>query len=72
MSTADKPVRPWQEIAEEASREKDFNRLQQLAEELERSLQERDKQLQSGHISAWQTKEPDLRARYLPVATPDE
>jgi hypothetical protein len=72
VSSEDKKPRPWQEIAEEASREKDFNRLQLLAEELERSLQERDRQLQSERISAWQTKEPDLPARDLPFAPPDE
>jgi hypothetical protein len=35
--------RPWQEIEEEASGERDPNRIQQLAEELSRALEERDK-----------------------------
>ena len=38
-----KPVRLWQEIAQEALREKDSKRFKQLAEELERALDARDK-----------------------------
>lgn len=45
MSAADKPLRPWQEIAEQAAREKDPSRLIELSKELERALKERDKQL---------------------------
>lgn len=37
-----KPARSWQEIAAEASREKDPQRLIQLTQELERALEERD------------------------------
>jgi hypothetical protein len=42
MSTADKPFRTWQEIAEEASREQDPKRLAELSEEMERAFTERD------------------------------
>ncbi len=45
MSENEKPTRSWQEIAEEASREKDSKRLEQLSEELERALDERAKKL---------------------------
>jgi hypothetical protein len=41
-----KPLRPWQEIADEAAQETDPKRLIELAKELERALAERDKQLQ--------------------------
>jgi hypothetical protein len=37
--------RTWQEIVEEASRERDPERLQLLSEELERVLEERSKKL---------------------------
>jgi hypothetical protein len=37
-----KPARSWQEIAAEASREKDPQRLIQLTQELERAFEERD------------------------------
>ncbi len=37
------PARTWQVIAEEASHEKDPQKLLQLAKELERALDERDK-----------------------------
>jgi hypothetical protein len=52
MSAADKPVRPWQQIEEEASRERDPNRLQQLSDELARALDERDKELKRKEQSA--------------------
>jgi hypothetical protein len=41
----DEPRRTWQQIAEEASRELDGNKLQKLSEELERALDERAKGL---------------------------
>jgi uncharacterized membrane protein (DUF106 family) len=41
----EKLIRTWQEIAEEASREKDPEKLQKLSEELERALDERAKRL---------------------------
>jgi hypothetical protein len=37
-----KSKRSWQEIAAEASVEKDFNRLQRLTDELAQALDERD------------------------------
>lgn len=37
-----KPCRPWQEIAAEASSEKDAQKLNQLINELNASLDERD------------------------------
>jgi hypothetical protein len=40
----EKPFRHWREIAEEASREKDPKKLNDLAEELDRALTERDNQ----------------------------
>lgn len=40
-----KPSRTWCEIAEEASREQDSDRLQKLTEELERALDERRRKL---------------------------
>jgi uncharacterized membrane protein (DUF106 family) len=40
-----KSTRTWQEIAEEASREQDPEKLQKLAEELERALDERRRKL---------------------------
>jgi hypothetical protein len=52
MSTADKPVRSWQEIAAEAARETDPNRIVELSEELARALEERDRQLKSNVQSA--------------------
>jgi hypothetical protein len=39
------PERSWQEIAEEASHEHDPKRLAELSQELERALEQRDKQL---------------------------
>jgi hypothetical protein len=38
MEREDKPLRTWREIAEEASREKDPDRLKKLAEELLEAL----------------------------------
>ncbi len=43
MTAASNVARTWQQIAEEASHETDPNRLQELAEELERALDARDK-----------------------------
>lgn len=45
MADEEKPVRSWQEIAEEASRERDPDKLHKLSEELERALDERAKRL---------------------------
>ena len=42
-----KPLRSWQEIAEEASHERDPEKLSALAKELEEALAERDKDLQT-------------------------
>ena len=43
MFSADRnPDRTWQEIAEEASRERDPKRLNELAKELSRALDRRD------------------------------
>jgi hypothetical protein len=39
--------REWQDIAAEASHEQDPTRLVELTRELERALEERDKQLQN-------------------------
>ena len=47
-----RPVRTWQEIAAEASREKDPKKLMELTHELERALEERDAKLGLGHKSA--------------------
>ncbi len=47
MPQDDKPKRTWREIAEEASREEDSEKLQKLAEELERALDERRRDLKS-------------------------
>jgi hypothetical protein len=47
VSEIEKPIRTWQEIAEEASREHNRERLQKLSEELERALDERAKRLQT-------------------------
>lgn len=51
-----KPVRSWQEIAEEASRETDPKKLQELAKELELAFVERDRkpvpQPTCGHATA--------------------
>jgi hypothetical protein len=41
------PKREWQDIAAEASHEKDPTRLVELTNELERALEERDKQLKN-------------------------
>lgn len=51
MSEADrKPTRTWQEIAEEASHERDSDRLAKLTQELEQALDTRDKKpVQSEH-----------------------
>jgi hypothetical protein len=43
-----KSNRTWRDIAEEASREQDPEKLQKLAEELERTLDERRKELHPG------------------------
>jgi hypothetical protein len=40
-----KPTRTWQQIAEEASREQDPEKLRGLAKELERALDERRRKL---------------------------
>jgi hypothetical protein len=40
-----KPVRSWQEIAQEALREKDPKRFEELARELELALDVRDRKL---------------------------
>ena len=40
-----KPVRSWQEIAQEALREKDPKRFEELAKELEHALDARDRKL---------------------------
>ena len=45
MSDEGKLVRTWQEIAAEASREKDPNKRQELAIELELALDVRDRKL---------------------------
>jgi hypothetical protein len=37
------PARKWQEIAAEAAKEADSEKLRRLAEELERALDDRDK-----------------------------
>jgi hypothetical protein len=54
MSNDDgQPVRPWQEIVEEASRERDPDKLEQLSKELTRALEERDNKLPpQGRFSA--------------------
>jgi hypothetical protein len=49
----DPPQRTWQEIIEEASRERDPNKLKLLSEELERVLDERAKKL---HAESEQSK----------------
>jgi hypothetical protein len=53
MDCADKnvPPRSWQEITQEASHETNLNRIAELAEELNRALQERDEKL-NGEKSA--------------------
>ena len=43
MAEAKKPGRPWQEVAEEASRELDSKRLAELTNELTLALDELDK-----------------------------
>ena len=46
MSQSDgKPIRPWHEIAEEASRETDNKKLIGLADELARAFDDRDKKM---------------------------
>jgi hypothetical protein len=45
MSNDDKRVRSWQEIAAEASRERDPKKRQELAIELELALDMRDRKL---------------------------
>ena len=49
MSDDEHLVRSWQEIAEEASHERDPKKLNDLSEELERALDERAKKL---HLTA--------------------
>jgi hypothetical protein len=46
VSDNGRPLRSWQQIAEEASREKDPKKFQQLANELELAFDERDRKLQ--------------------------
>ena len=45
MSDKEKPNRSWREIAEEASREADPEKLHKLSIELERALDERARRL---------------------------
>ena len=45
VSETNKPIRSWQEIAEEAFREQNPERLRKLSEELEMALDERAKKL---------------------------
>lgn len=45
MAEVEKPIRPWRQIAEEASRERDPEKLQKLTVELERALDERARRL---------------------------
>ena len=53
MSSDDhSPRRSWQEIAAEASREKDPKKLMELTQELERALEERDAKLGLGRRPA--------------------
>lgn len=48
MSNAEvKSTRPWQEIAAEAAKETDSERLIALAAELDRALEERDRALKN-------------------------
>ena len=47
MSPGKQSPRPWQVIAEEASHETNRERVIELAEELDRALEERDKELSS-------------------------
>jgi hypothetical protein len=42
VSSDNEPVRSWQEITEEASRERDPKRMQELAKELELAFEARD------------------------------
>ncbi len=55
MSTRKKPSRSWQDIAGEASRERDPGKLLELTRELEQALDERDKvkppQAERPHVS---------------------
>lgn len=53
-------VRTWQEIAEEASREKDPKRLIELTAELERVMAERDERIKKN--SACSSVAPELKA----------
>jgi hypothetical protein len=52
MAQDGKGVRTWQEIAAEASREKDPEKLKALSRELERAFAERDAKLGIGPKSA--------------------
>jgi hypothetical protein len=45
--SANHPARTWQEIAAEASKEQDSEKLIALAAELERALEERDRALRA-------------------------
>jgi hypothetical protein len=45
-NTAGKPARGWQEIAADAGKESNRDKLQQLSEELDRALEERREYLQ--------------------------
>jgi len=45
MADEEKPVRSWREIAEEASYERDREKLHRLSDELERALDKRAKRL---------------------------
>jgi len=47
MTDGSKTTRPWQEIAAEAAREKDSEKLIKLTQELEQALEERGKKLRS-------------------------
>jgi hypothetical protein len=74
MSTADKPLRTWQEIAEEASREQDPKRLAELSKEMERAFTERDERHRVGIAAAPELKpnaaEPGPSKREPNASTP--
>jgi hypothetical protein len=47
LSGNEKPIRDWREIAAEAAKEKDEEKLHLLMDELERALDERDRLLRA-------------------------
>jgi predicted Zn-dependent protease len=53
-STESKDYRSWQEIAAEASQERDPQKLVELIKELERALDARDVEMRGGSQSAHQ------------------